>query len=59
MLSGKAVADKRPDTGYRLYSVDTDRTDDGGALYGIGSRAQLMPLQRVPRDLGVDVVTAR
>lgn len=58
-MSGKAVAYKRTDTGYRLYSVDTDRTDDGGALYGIGSRAQLMPLQRVPRDLGVDVVTAR
>ena len=56
-MSGTPVAYKVSDTGYRIYSVDTDLKDDGGVIYGIGSRSQLMPMQRAPRDLGVDVST--
>jgi hypothetical protein len=40
---------------YRLYSVDYDRKDDGGVVYGLGSKAERMPRQGQPRDLGVRV----
>jgi hypothetical protein len=42
-------------TEYRIYSVDTDLKDDRGAIYGVGSRAQLQPRQGQPRDLGLRV----
>jgi hypothetical protein len=40
---------------YRVYSVDRDRTDNGGELYGIGSRGQLAPRAGAPRDFGIRV----
>jgi hypothetical protein len=40
---------------YRVYSIDTNRRDDGGELYGIGSGAQLMPRSGAPRDYGIRV----
>jgi hypothetical protein len=58
-MSGKAVVYNVIDGGYRVYSVDTDLKDDGGALYGIGSRTSLIPMQRAPRDLGIEVSVAR
>ena len=38
---------------YLVYSLDTNRKDDGGDIYGLGSRNP-MPLPRV-RDLGIRV----
>ena len=58
-FSGSPLAYQRTEAGYRLYSVDIDRKDDGGALYGIGSKLQLTPQQRSPRDLGIEVATSR
>lgn len=58
-MSGEPLAYKPAGDGYRLYSVDTDLNDDDGVFYGIGSRRQLMPMQRAPRDLGIEVAPAR
>jgi hypothetical protein len=58
-FSGSPLAYRVTGTGYRLYSVDTDAKDDGGVLYGIGSKVQLMPQQQAPRDLGIEVLTSR
>jgi hypothetical protein len=54
-FSGVPIVYKPSPDGYLLYSVDTDRQDDGGALYGRGSRAHLVPQSRQPRDLGIRV----
>lgn len=40
---------------YLVYSVDNNRTDDGGVFYGIGSRGQMAPRAGAPRDLGIRV----
>ena len=46
----------KPDTdGYLLYSLDTNLKNDGGALYGLGSRRQLLPRGGEARDLGIRV----
>jgi hypothetical protein len=41
--------------GYSLHSTDVDERDDGGALYGRGSRNQAAPRAGQPRDLGIRV----
>ena len=54
-FSGKPVIYVKGAADYRIYSVDNNRKDDGGELYGIGSRGQLMPRSGAPRDFGVRV----
>ena len=54
-FSGKPLVYKREAAGYLLYSVDTNRVDDGGALYGIGARTQLAPRVNAARDAGLRV----
>ena len=54
-LSGKPIVYARSATSYVVYSVDTDMKDDGGALYGLGSKAQRQPQQQAPHDLGIRV----
>ncbi|HET7694946.1 MAG TPA: hypothetical protein VFK57_04505 [Vicinamibacterales bacterium] len=51
--SGNPIVYAPIPTGYRLYSVDRDQRDDGGAIYGVGSRTARQPPPRQPRDLGV------
>ena len=58
-FTGRPLAYASSATEYRLYSVDTDGTDDGGAIYGLGSRAQSSPPQGSPRDLGIRVAVRR
>ena len=38
-FSGKPIIYAKGSGDYRVYSVDNNRTDDGGVLYGIGSGA--------------------
>lgn len=52
-FSGLPFVYKASATDYLLYSVDINRKDDGGQIYGLGSRNP-MPLPRV-RDLGIRV----
>jgi hypothetical protein len=52
-FSGQPIVYKPSTADYLLYSVDTNRKDDGGQIYGIGS-LNAMPLPRV-RDLGIRV----
>ena len=54
-FSGKPLVYKKEAAGYLLYSVDTNRVDDGGALYGIGARTQLAPRVNAARDAGLRV----
>jgi hypothetical protein len=54
-FSGKPIVFLKGAADYRVYSVDNNRTDDGGELYGIGSRGQLMPRSGAPRDFGLRV----
>lgn len=54
-FSGKPLIYGKGADDYRLYSVDNNRVDDGGALYGIGSRGQQMPRTGEPRDYGIRV----
>lgn len=54
-FSGAPIIYKPGPHVYVLYSVDTNRKDDGGALYGVGSRGQLMPRTGERRDLGIRV----
>lgn len=42
-------------TSYRLYSVDQDLKDDGGAIYGVGSRSARQTQPGQPRDLGLRI----
>lgn len=58
-FSGASLVYKISATGYALYSVDSDRKDDGGALYGLGSHSQLSPRLGTPRDLGIRVELRR
>ena len=59
-FSGRAIVYASSATEYRLYSVDQDLKDDGGALYGLGSktRRQPQPPPGQPRDLGIRVELA-
>ena len=52
-FSGKALVYRVSSGSYLLYSVDANRTDDGGELYGLGS-LNPMPLPRA-RDFGIRV----
>jgi hypothetical protein len=54
-FSGKPIIYAKGSGDYRVYSVDNNRTDDGGVLYGIGSGGQLIPLRGAPRDYGIRV----
>ena len=58
-FSGSAVVFKPSRDAYLVYSVDANATDDGGALYGVGSKGQLNPRQGTPRDLGIRVPIAK
>jgi hypothetical protein len=55
-FSGRSVVYKPSPSDYLLYSVDVNRKDDGGQLYGIGSLNPL-PYPRL-RDLGIRVPLA-
>jgi len=57
-FSGKPIIYAKSPGDYRIYSVDSNRTDDGGVFYGIGSRGQLMPRTGAPRDYGIGVPLA-
>lgn len=54
-FSGSAIAYVTRPADYRVYSVDQDMKDDGGVMYGLGSRGDRQPQQGQPRDLGVRV----
>jgi hypothetical protein len=54
-FSGKPLIYTRTPAEYRIYSVDNNRTDDGGVFYGIGSRGQSAPRAGAPRDFGIQV----
>jgi hypothetical protein len=53
-FSGRPIAFKPVGGGYFVYSVDTNRKDDGPTLYGTGSMNP-MPLPKL-RDFGIRVV---
>ena len=54
-FSGSAPVYKQTNDAYLVYSLDANAADDGGALYGVGSKGQLSPRQGMPRDLGIRV----
>ena len=54
-FSGRPIIYVRGAADYRVYSVDNNRADDGGVLYGIGSGGQLMSRGGAPRDYGIHV----
>ena len=54
-FSGDPLTYRTSPDGYLLYSLDTNLRNDGGALYGIGSRRQLTPRGGEARDLGIRV----
>lgn len=54
-FSGDPLTYKPDDDGYVLYSIDTNLKNDGGALYGFGTRKQLLPRGGEGRDLGIRV----
>ena len=58
-FSGDPLTYKPDASGYLLYSLDVNLKNDGGALYGFGSRRQLMPRGGEVRDLGVRVDVRR
>ena len=58
-FSGDPLVYQLSSTDYCLYSVDQDMKDDGGAVYGMGSRIQRPPQQGAARDLGVRVALTR
>ncbi len=58
-FSGDPLIYKPDADGYLLYSIDANLKNDGGALYGFGSRKQLVPRARDGRDLGIRVDVRR
>lgn len=58
-FSGKPVIYAKNAVDYCIYSVDSNRIDDGGELYGIGSGGQRMPRSGAPRDYGIRVPLER
>ena len=54
-FSGAPIVYTHGSGDYRVYSVDNNRTDDGGLFYGLGSRGQLAARVGAPRDFGVRV----
>jgi hypothetical protein len=53
-FSGKPLVFKSDATGYVIYSLDVNRTDDGGAFYGIGADGP-RNFTRQTRDYGIRV----
>jgi hypothetical protein len=58
-FSGDPLVYKPSADDYFLYSVDTNLRNDGGALYGFGSKNQLFPSTGQGRDLGIRVDVRR
>jgi hypothetical protein len=61
-FSGQDLIYRREADDYLVYSVDVNRKDDGGALYGFGSREPNSAAMKPTRDFGIKVplvVTAR
>lgn len=54
-LSGKPLLYRKEADGYVVYSVDVNRRDDQGALYGHGSAITRYPGTQSPRDIGIRV----
>jgi len=54
-FSGAPLVYKQGPQDYLIYSVDNNRTDDGGVFYGIGSRGQMAVRTGEPRDFGIRV----
>jgi hypothetical protein len=58
-FSGKPLVYAKDAGSYIVYSVDVNRRDDGGALWGIGAMTQLAPRgPNAPRDVGIRVPLA-
>ena len=53
--SGQPLVLKPAADGYTIYSVDFDRRDDGGILYGFGAAQPKHVGPQSPRDLGIRV----
>jgi len=53
--SGRPLIVKQDADGYVIYGVDTDRTDDGGVLYGFGAAPPSRIGPQSPRDFGIHV----
>lgn len=58
-FTGKPLVYIVSESQYRLYSADYDQKDDGGVVYGLGSRMMRQPPQGQPRDLGIRVEVHR
>jgi hypothetical protein len=54
-FSGKPLMYRKETDGYVVYSVDSNRRDDQGALYGHGSAISKFPGMQSPRDIGIRV----
>jgi hypothetical protein len=54
-FSGTPLVYKNEAASYVLYSVDTNRVDDGGALYGMAAGTQIVPRVNAARDAGLRV----
>lgn len=54
-FSGQDLIYRRDADAYLVYSVDVNRKDDGGALYGFGSHAPVGAATRPTRDFGIKV----
>jgi hypothetical protein len=54
-FSGRPLVFKKDADGYALYSVDLNRQDDGGVLYGLGAMGLRAVGQQTPRDYGIRV----
>jgi hypothetical protein len=58
--SGRPLVLKPAPDGYTIYSLDSDRRDDGGILYGFGAVQTKHVGPQSPRDFGIHVpVTVR
>jgi hypothetical protein len=58
-FSGKPLVYGKDAGSYIVYSVDVNRRDDGGALWGIGAMTQSAPRgPNAPRDAGIRVPLA-
>jgi hypothetical protein len=61
-FDGKPLKYRPSADGYVVYSVDVNRADDGGVLYGFGSGSKMRPVRRddpAPRDIGIRVTKER
>jgi hypothetical protein len=54
-FSGKPLVYRKGPDGYTLYSVDSNRRDDEGALYGHGAAVTKFVGAQSPKDLGIRV----